>query len=953
MAPGLAFGLALGLTGIGPLSGAAPAAAQTTATLPAPPVAGGASPPPPNGEIGEAGDPEADEIVVTGQRQRGAVIGDIQPDLQLNAADIRALGASSISELLTELGPQLRSGRGRGGDGPVVLVNGKRVSGFREIRNFPPEAIERVDILPEEVALKYGYGANQRVINFVLRQRFRAFTTDTDLTGATDGHRSSVQTEANYLRIRSSSRLSIEGQYNHDDQLLESDRRIVSPVAGRPFDLVGNITAPTAGAEIDPALSALVGRTVTIAGVPAGAANAPPGLGGFGANAANTTDIRPFRSLLPSRDALTLGGSLATTIFGDVGATFSAGLDLARSDSLLGLASASLDLPAGNPFSPFANAVVLRRYAGPDAVLRRRSENWAANAGLALNGSISRWQWSLTATASHAESRTDTDRGLEVSAIQARIDAGDPALNPFGPTALAGTRLQDRVRSNTDQFDTSVVFNGALLPVPAGEISSSVKAQFQTLSLDTGTQQLGTPTPRNSSAALTRTQGNFQGNFDVPLTSVRNDFLAGAGDLSVNFNIAANQLSDFGTQVTYGYGLKWSPIEPISLIASVTQEQGAPTVQQLGNPVQITPNVRVFDFIQGTTVDISRIDGGNPGLTADNRRVFKLGLTLKPFGERVVTLTANYVDERINRPIAAFPTATAELEAAFPERFSRDADGRLLQIDNRPVNFERSDRQELRWGLEFNRAIKPGKADLAAAAERRALFQARARAGGVASGAGGEPTRRPAGDAGSGTTPGPGAGRPPGDNAGGPPGRGGGGGGRGGGGRFGAGPGGNFQLSVYHTWHLQQRVLIRDGLPVLDLLNGSAIGSNGGQPRHEIETRLGINKGGIGLRLSLNWQSPTRVLTDPSGATTAPDDLRFGGLATVDVRLFADLGQQNRLLKLSRFFLGSRIGIVVRNVTNARIDVRDRSGAVPIGYQPDRLDPLGRTVQFTFRKLFF
>ena len=88
------------------------------------------------------------------------------------------LGAGSISELLDALAPQTRSGRGREGGRPVILLNGRRISGFSEIRDIPPEAIERVDILPEEVALKYGYRADQRVVNIVLRRRFRAVTAE-------------------------------------------------------------------------------------------------------------------------------------------------------------------------------------------------------------------------------------------------------------------------------------------------------------------------------------------------------------------------------------------------------------------------------------------------------------------------------------------------------------------------------------------------------------------------------------------------------------------------------------------------------------------------------------------------------------------------------------------------------------------------------------------------------
>src|SRR3546814_6740550 len=69
--------------------------------------------------------------------------------------------------------PQTRSGRGRGGGRPVILVNGRRISGFGAVRNIPPEAIAKVEIFPEEVALQYGYSATERVVNFVLKPDLR------------------------------------------------------------------------------------------------------------------------------------------------------------------------------------------------------------------------------------------------------------------------------------------------------------------------------------------------------------------------------------------------------------------------------------------------------------------------------------------------------------------------------------------------------------------------------------------------------------------------------------------------------------------------------------------------------------------------------------------------------------------------------------------------------------
>jgi hypothetical protein len=42
----------------------------------------------------------------------------------------------------------------------------------------------------------------------------------------------------------------------------------------------------------------------------------------------------------------------------------------------------------------------------------------------------------------------------------------------------------------------------------------------------------------------------------------------------------------------------------------------------------------------------------------------------------------------------------------------------------------------------------------------------------------------------------------------------------------------------------------------------------------------------------------------------------------------------------------------VNNIFNSRPKVHDSTGALPLNYQPDLLDPLGRTVMISFRKLF-
>ncbi|HEX8415729.1 MAG TPA: TonB-dependent receptor, partial [Sphingomicrobium sp.] len=175
---------------------------------------------------------EADEIgediIVTGGRERGSVVGDIKPEVVLRGADIRAYGASDLGELLEALGPLTGSNQGGGGP-PVTLLDGRRISNFREIRDLPPEAVVRVDILPEEVALKYGYRSDQKVVNFVLRPRFRATTAEASVRAATGGGRQTDEIDVNHLRLRQGTRLSLDGEYTRSTPLFESERNLVAP----------------------------------------------------------------------------------------------------------------------------------------------------------------------------------------------------------------------------------------------------------------------------------------------------------------------------------------------------------------------------------------------------------------------------------------------------------------------------------------------------------------------------------------------------------------------------------------------------------------------------------------------------------------------------------------------------------------------------------------------------
>ncbi|KQM87491.1 hypothetical protein ASE67_07245 [Sphingomonas sp. Leaf23] len=908
-----------------------PTTAQTQTPEPAQPGSGGAG--------GTDTESEAEEIVVTGRPPPGSVPGDIKPELQLSPRDIRSYGVSSVAELVTELAPQLQSVRG---GQPVFLVNGRRSAGFQEIRDLPTEAILRVDILPEEVALKYGYRSDQKVINFVLRPRFRSYTGELQGSAPTDGGSSNFEAEGGLVRIDQDKRFNLNLQAETTSNLLESERGIIPNTTGTPFDLTGNVTSTISGAAIDPALTALAGTPVTIAAVPAGT----PTLAGFaaGANTPNITDTTPFRTLSGAVDRFSANGVYARSIFGNVAATVTTRVEHTRTESLLGLPGVSLTLPGNTPFSPFASDVIVRRYADTDPLMRN-GETTTANAALALNGDIGRWRWTVNGNYDRTETSTRTERGVDISDIQSAVTAG--TFSPFSDLGTL-TRTADRAKSVSSAAGLNALVAGSPFSLPAGEANTSIRVAATTTDFTSDSLRAGIA----NSTSLGRDSGSIRANIDLPIANAARDVLSALGRLSLNANAEVEQLSDFGTLTTYGYGINWQPITALRLLASVSHEENAPTQQQLGNPLITTPFVRTFDYVRGTTVDVTTIGGGNPDLVSSNSRVIKLGLNAKPWSERDISFQFDYTDSRIDNPIQSFPAITADIQAAFPDRFVRDADGVLLRVDNRPINFARADSSQLRYGINFSKRVTTARSR-----QFEALRQARMderRAAREAAEANGAPPPPPPGDA---PPPGEGRGGPGGEGRGpgggrgfgGPGGPGGGFGGRGGGGG-GFGGGGRIWASLYHTVNLTNTILIRPGLPVLDLLNGSAISDTGGQPRHQLQFNGGYTRDGIGSRLVVNWQSGTEV---DGGATGSAQRLNFGSLATVGLRLFADLGQQPGLVRDNRWLRGSRISIGVDNLFNARQRVTDANGIVPINYQPGYLDPNGRTVRLTFRKLFF
>ncbi|MEH6789019.1 hypothetical protein [Parasphingorhabdus sp.] len=802
------------------------------------------------------GDYPDEEIVVTAERPRGAVITDVPPVVELSEADIASYGASSVQDLLEALSSQTTSGRGRGSGRPVVLINGQRTSGFREIRDLPPEAIRTVQVFPEELALQYGYRPDQRVINFILKDNYTGVSVEGEYGMPTEGGQGKSELETNVTKIGKNSRVNINLEWQHNTAITESERGIIQTAAG------------------------------------------------------DQVNLGDFRTLVAPSDNVELNSNYSRQFANGMSLSLNGGYVYDKSRGLQGLPNGTLQV-AGDP---------LFRYFTEYGPLNRVQESNTAQAGLTLNGMLSEWQWSLTSDYTRAQVDTDTERSGDIGALQAAIDAGtvDPFAASFG--SLLGAPGTDSARAVNQTFNNLATISGSLLNLPSGTVTTTVRAGYNREDLASRETRSGIVTTTD----LGRDQLSTGINIDIPLADENIDVVEAIGKLSVNGNLGYAELSDFGGLVEFGFGLNWEPIDGLTFTASAIGEEAAPGITQLGNPVIITPDVTTFDFASGQSVLAAITTGGNPALLAEKRRDIKLAVNYRPEWLEGFSFLGEYFRNSSDNVASSFPLLTPEIEAAFPDRVTRDASGRLIAIDRRPVNYANVSSERIRYGIDFSKRFGEGRGDGPGRRDRGSQRPE-------------DPA--PAGEAQKSTNP-DAAPSAPGENAR-PTGR------RGGPGMGGRPSGGRWQVSAFHTIRLEDRVKIRDGVDELDLLNGSAIGSSGGSPRHEFEINGGWFNNGIGFRLDGKHQIGTRV----DGGLTG-SDLRFSDLTTLNLRLFVNLDDRGSLTETVPFLKGSRISLKVDNIFDDIQTVRDGGGLVPLSYQPGFLDPVGRYVEISFRKRF-
>jgi outer membrane receptor protein involved in Fe transport len=163
--------------------------------------------------------PAPAEVVITAQHAPGE-----EPVIEIPPPEINAYGVDSLTDLLEALEPQTRSARSD--LPPVVLING-RIAGTGELDALPPEAILRVDVLPEKAALRYGLPDTQRVLNFVLRDHYQGLIAEAVDNLATEGGAQAAAADMSWVRVDHSAESALRFDYKDGAHLLESERDVL------------------------------------------------------------------------------------------------------------------------------------------------------------------------------------------------------------------------------------------------------------------------------------------------------------------------------------------------------------------------------------------------------------------------------------------------------------------------------------------------------------------------------------------------------------------------------------------------------------------------------------------------------------------------------------------------------------------------------------------------------
>lgn len=552
------------------------------------------------------------EVTVTGTHIRNASPVGVQ-HIVFDGVDIDRSGSATLPDFLRTLpqnfegGPtedtqfigretQTNSARGTAlnirGLGPgetLVLLNGRRIApggtegAFVDISNIPLSAVERIDVLPDSGSALYGTDAIGGIVNITLKRDYQGAETDARFGATSDRVLDEYRFSQTLGRHWDGGNGLLAFEYYRRGDLPARDR----PQAQSDLTRFGGDNFDTR--QSNPGTIFAGGTSWAIPSGQDGTGLKPAD---FSPGTLNLENQQLGADVLPTQERWNLLASGHHSL-NDRIELFSDAL-VTRRDVNLKSPAVRLDLPV-TPANPFyvnptgGSEPIFVSYdfiddLGPRvADIELRTLNIAAGARIDAG---SKWRVIPYVSDSREEQDIRQSGQLSVQALLPALMDPNPttAFNPFGdgshtnPATLASLRSESFFHSNSDIRTVDVTADGPLLALPAGDLKFALGASQRRETFDSNSKSAefgfhadGSPS-RNVKALF--------GEVFVPLAGADHQ-LRGLQELELSLALRIEDYTDVGSATAPKLGVRWSPVDGLSLRGTWTQSFRAPNLVDL------------------------------------------------------------------------------------------------------------------------------------------------------------------------------------------------------------------------------------------------------------------------------------------------------------------------------------------------------------------------------------
>lgn len=619
------------------------------------------------------------EVVVTGTNIKGVAAAGSNI-ISLDRVDIEKTGVATVQEVMKLLPQNFGGGanentrvqfgnvsdpaaqsnvadsssinlRGLGSSATLVLINGRRFSPggtgglFVDVSSIPLSAVERIDVLADGASAIYGSDAIGGVVNFILRKDYEGAETGARFGSVTSGGSSEYQISQVLGTSWGNGHGLLSFEHYKREALAGSERRQAAnsdlrSLGGDNFDVIfsnpGNILA---GADSW--------------AIPRGQDGSSLEPSDFALGTTNLFNSRQGADVYGEQTKDSLLATISHSI-NDRVELFADALATRREFETRGpgLRRGFVVTPDNpyyvNPTGGSDPIVVLYNFY--DDLGGVSSTGTVKTVNVTLGGSIALGaDWSARAYAQYGREETETlSDDVSSTALDAALMDPDPttAFNPFGDGSFTNPQTLVQIRSGF-AFESTSNVKAANLTVDGPVWTSRSGTARLAVGVDRREQTFNSifspPDPPVLDNDYDRSITAGFAELHVPLVGEQTAF-GGAKALELSLAVRYEDYSDFGNTTNPKVGLRWVPLNGITLRGTWGTSFKAPELSDLDE------TFNNFSFVQpapdssapGGVSSVLTVQGGNADLSEERAESWTAGIDFAPSSASGVSVGLTY-----------------------------------------------------------------------------------------------------------------------------------------------------------------------------------------------------------------------------------------------------------------------------------------------------------------------